>query len=403
MSDFSVRVLDEVEHRAANTVSRLALHDPPATDEQWHEARHAYLPGRTFGAFAGDRLVGTAMSYRSSMTLPGGGSLPAAAVARVGVAPDHRRRGVLTELMRAQLTELAAAGEPLAALHASEPVIYGRFGYGIGTVARTVRVKARDAALRAGVPCAGEVRLVPAREALDVLPEVYQRAVAARPGMLGRDTDLWSMGYRRPGTYRLIAVHTGPDGGDGFVTYETQEEGEDDPRGGATLRVLDFHAANQVAANALWRYLIGVDLVSEVVVYSRPLDDPLEAMLVNQHAVRSELDDELWVRLVDVPAALAGREYRGTESLVVEVRDRFLPANSGRYRIGSAAAGGVARTDEPAGLAVDVDVLAMLYLGSWRASALAGVGRLDVLDPAAPALADRLFATDVAACCGTLF
>jgi predicted acetyltransferase len=300
--------------------------------------------------------------------------------------------------MRAQLAEVT---ETVAILHASEPVIYGRFGYGLGTIARNVTMTPRRAALRPEVPGAGgDVRFLTNDEQLTLLPAAYDR-LATRAGMMGRDAVWWTFRYERMQLhgYQRVAAHFDDTGAiDGFVAYESKHT--DDPRGGARLEVVDFQAASQPVENDLWRFLMGIDLVNEIVLWGRPLDDPLEAMLVNAHAVRSEYDDELWLRLVDVPAALAARTYGAGETVVVEVRDRLLPDNAGRYRIGPQ---GTERTDAEPGLSLDVDTLGMLYLGAWRLSRLAGTGRVDVHDRDALAAADRLFATADVPWSGTLF
>jgi predicted acetyltransferase len=402
MSDFSVRVLDDSELRTSSDVFRAALHTEPAGDEQWKYIVREYEPGRTFAAFADAGLIGTTMSFGSSLVLPGGMTPPLAAVTGVGVRADHTRRGVLSELMRAQLIAAAEAGDVFAGLHASEAGIYGRFGYGIGTTARTITVQSRRAELRPEVPRAGEVRLLDADEALEVLPRIYERLLGERPGMMGRPPGWWSAAYERrlrTEQHFLVAVHSGPDGPDGFVGYLPQKDDSNWMASEVTIRAVDLQGP-PAAINDLWRYLLSIDLVSKVTVLVRPLDEPIEAMLVDQHAATTELYDDLWVRVIDVPAALAARTYQEAEPIVLEVRDRLLPANSGRYRISPQ---GTERTTEPAGLAMDVDALATIYLGGTRTSTLAGIGRVEVTDAAAVRRADRLFAGEVSAWCGTLF
>jgi predicted acetyltransferase len=401
-TSFEVRRITEPELRQSTSLFLGAVHVPPVPEDKWEVISRSYHVARTFGAFDQTGMIGTASSFPSTLTVPGGAVLSAAAVTDVGVRADRRRRGVLTTVMRTQLAEVAAAGEVFAILHASEPVIYGRFGYGIGTRARTITVTPRRAQIRPDVPgAAGEVRFLTNDETLALLPAAYDR-LATRPGMMRRDLVWWTFGYERQHLhgYLRTAAHFDESGAiDGFLAYETGQT--DDPHGGARLKVTDFHAASQPVANDLWRFLIGVDLVKEVVVYVRPMDDPFDAMLVNTQAARSELDDgELWLRLVDVPAALAARTYGAGEPVVVEVRDRHLPGNAGRYLIGPQ---GTERTTAEPGLSLDVDVLGMLYLGAWRASALAGIGRIDVHDASALAAADRLFATADVPWCGTLF
>lgn len=397
------RAVTDDELRGANDIFRAALHVRPATDEFWAVLKDAYLADRTFGAFDGDRQVGTATSFPSSLTVPGGAMLPAAGVTYVGVRSDYRRRGALTGMMRAQLEDCAARGEVLAVLHASEPVIYGRFGYGIGTLARIVKVRSPQAVVRPEVAVTGTVRLLDKDEIVPRLQAAYAAIQPTRAGLMGRPAQYWVLAYDRrlSDGYLLVAAHFTPAGEvDGWVSYEPAQNTSDDPRAGDTLRVLDFQAAHQGVANDLWRYLTGVDLVDEVIAYHRPADEPVEEMLVNNYAVRSERDDELWVRLVDVPTALAGRTYGVADPVVIEVVDSLLPNNSGRYRIGPQ---GIERTTEPAALTVRAEVLAMLYLGTYRASVLASIGRVTVADPAALAAADQLFAVDRPAWTGTMF
>jgi predicted acetyltransferase len=148
-----------------------------------------------------------------------------------------------------------------------------------------------------------------------------------------------------------------------------------------------------------------VDLVDDVIAELRPVDEPLELLFNDPRTVAtSTVDDETWLRLVDVPAALAARSFGelapGAGSVVLEVRDDLLPANSGRYRIGG---GPARRVDETAELALGVDALAALYLGDVAASALATVGRLTVVKADALGVADRLFAVPAAPWCGTYF
>jgi predicted acetyltransferase len=402
-TEFEVRAVEDAELRTANSVFREALHEEPADDAKWAVLRKAYEPGRTFGAFAGTTIVGTTTSWGSDLTVPGGAVLPMAAVTAVGVRTDHRRRGALTGLMRRQLAESAAAGEVFAGLHASEPTIYGRFGYGVATRASTVRVHAPRARMRPEVPTAGTVRLVTVDEAMALLPEAYSRLRPARAGVIGRPPVWWVIGYenRAAHCYFRAAAHYDQDGViDGFVGYRTAPFPSDDPRVGAAIAVIDFAAATQQVENDLWRFLVGIDLIEEVTVYLRPMDDPLDAMLVDPYAIRGEDDDDLWVRIVDVPAALAARTYGPADPIVVEVVDTLLPDNSGRYLI---SPHGTERTEAPATVTMNAETLAMVYFGTWRPSALAAVGRLTAHDPAALPAADRLFGTDRPAWCGSMF
>jgi len=236
--------------------------------------------------------------------------------------------------------------------------------------------------------------------AIASLPALYERVGRDRVGTIARPDGWNKVFYDRAlvsPEYTLVAVHSGADGDDGFVVYEART---DPVTYRATLDIGLFSAVDATVAAALWRFLLGVDLVTKLKVWNRPVDEAVTQMLLDQRALTLETDTDLWLRIVDVPAALAARTYGDAEPVVVEVEDRFLPANRGRYRIGSA---GAERVEDEPDLVVDVAVLAMLYLGAWRATALAEVGRVRVVDPATPARADRLFATDRPAWCGTYF
>ncbi|SHF05806.1 GNAT family N-acetyltransferase [Streptoalloteichus hindustanus] len=399
MTDHAVRVLDTSEHRAAIDIMREALHFPPQSDDEWTHAIPTYTDGRVFGVHVADELVGTAASWPTRLAVPGGAELPTAAVIRVAVRADHTRRGLLGALMRRQLADVRERGEVLAALNASEPLIYGRFGYGPATTSRVVRVRARRGAVRAEAP-AGRVSIVPASDVEARLRAVYERIGLFRSGMLTRPDAWWTVvRTRRALVWKgaRAAVHHGPDGEDGFVLWRpvpSENLGQ-----GAVLQIEDMQAATPAAVAGLWSFLLGIDLVAEVRA-DRPVDEPLEWLLTDPRLATTEnVEDGLWVRLVDVPAALAARSWGEAEPVVVEVADRTLPDNAGRYRIGP---DGVRRTDAPADLELDVAELAATYLGEVAPSVLAGVGRIRVRDAAALARADRLFAAG-RPYCGTFF
>jgi len=403
VTDLGIRLVEQDEYRAASNLFRQALHHGPMPDDQWEYSARSYEAGRLFGAVRGDTLVGVATSYGSRLTVPGGRALPMAAVTRVGVRADHTRRGVLTALMRHQLHDCRDRGEPFATLRASEAVIYGRFGYGVATRGRTLAVSPERAVPHPDAPTGGTVRLLDRDEIGKVLPPLYERIGAPRPGMMTRPAGWWEAVLHRPlgtGENLVAAVHSGADGDDGFVLYQPKrKDGAEDFR--AVLEVLDLHAATVEASAALWRFLTRVDLVCRIEAWLRPLDEPVEWLFTDLRAVRTrKVEDETWLRLVDVPVALTAREYGDADPVVIEVHDTVLPDNAGRYRI---CADGVERTDAPADLELDVATLASVYLGDVPPSLLAAVGRVVVHDAAAPARADRLFGSTVVPWCGTFF
>jgi predicted acetyltransferase len=410
-----VRVLEPDELRAAHALFGAALHAAgPVDDERWAVTRTSYAPGRTLGVnLPPDTLAGTATSFGSELVVPGGRRVPMAAVTRVGVRADRTRRGLLTALMRAQLREAADRGEVAATLRASEARIYGRFGYGVASRGRTLRVDA-GARFRTGTPAGGAVRLIDPDEAATVLPPLYTRILGdtTRPGPIVRDAGWWALSLRRPRTdaARGIAVHTGPDGDDGFVTWTVRQEGTE--FGENVLEIADLHAATPQATSGLWRFLLGIDLLRHVSAPLRPLDEPVDLLLEDPRACRTTgIGDETWLRLLDVPAALAARTWGGTagEPLRLRVHDAVFPANDGVHVIGAGDRDGTngpapgAPGDGPADLECDVAGLAMAYLGDRRPSELVASGWWTASDRAAVARADNLFATAEVPWCGTFF
>ncbi|SFW82221.1 GNAT family N-acetyltransferase [Amycolatopsis australiensis] len=405
MTDFDVRPVTDDERRSTFDLLGRSLHAQPVSDQAWSRFGSSWPAAHKFGAFDGGTPIGIASSFDTRIAVPGGGTVTLGAVDGVGVRADRTRRGVLTAMMAAQLEDFAARGIPLAALHASEPTIYGRFGYGSAALGKTLRVARPAARLDERVAAGGDVRMLTPEEAVEAVPALYERIGLHRAGMIGRPAAWWpNMHDRHAGPHgrHITAVHSGPDGDDGFVVYDTVERRSfDAPDEGAVLDVRDLHAADPVARAALWRFLLSVDLVSGVRARHRPVDEPLALLLTDhRHARTCEVEDDLWLRPVDVAAALRARTYRAADPVVLAVRDRMLPANTGHYEVGP---GGARRTDAAAHLALDVDTLGMLYLGQWSATALAQAGRIEVHDPAAPDRADELFTTVTAPWCGTHF
>jgi predicted acetyltransferase len=404
VTDFAVRVLTEdAEIRAAHSVLAVALHRPPLSDSQWESSKPTYAPERYFGAVSDAGVIGSTYIFDSSVIVPGGNVVPMAAVSRVGVRADQTRRGVLTELMRFHLADCKAKGQILGGLHASETTIYGRFGYGISANARQLRL--RGARVRPQVKPYGQIRQLGRHEVMAQIPSLYARLGLERPGSMSRGRDWWATQVERDmkgdEPYHVY-VHSGPDGDDGYVLYEvsTNEQTSLNDHG-AHIRLWDLYGTTQEVRNDLWRFVLGIDLVSEIYCPSRPVDENVQLLLADPRKCETpNIDDDLWLRLVDVPAALAARTYGDTEPVAISVNDKALPENSGTYLV---SRDGVSRTSEPAAFTVDVDVLAMMYLGTWKASDLAAAGRLEVADADALARADKLFASDTMAWCGTGF
>ncbi|ADG74274.1 GCN5-related protein N-acetyltransferase [Cellulomonas flavigena DSM 20109] len=338
-------------------------------------------------------------SYEFRMPVPGG-AVPCAGLTWVGVRPDHRRRGLLTSMIGTHVERSLGRGEPVSALFAAEAGIYGRFGYGSASdeVRLTLR---RRAALR---PVAGSDALtVRVRRAtpedVALAAELDARAAAGRPGWMPRATPpLQARMVADPPAWRnggeplvIVTVHDGDDVR-GLALFRRKEAWGD---GGAeyTAAVRQASAVDAAATHRLWSFLLDLDLTTSVETPALPVDDALLQLLVDLRPTRRRVGDNLWVRVLDLPAALTARRYARPADLVLDVTDALLPANAGRWRLTVDATGTaeVSRTDAAADVALDVRELGALYLGGRSARALATAG----LAAGAPAELDRLTATFV--------
>ncbi|GAA2898501.1 GNAT family N-acetyltransferase [Streptosporangium fragile] len=402
MTDVRVLVRED-ELLTAAAVFRTAMVGlpplPPGTD-----LLQLFEPGRALGAFADGELAGTTDSYSGWLVVPGGARVPHAAVTHVGVLPTHTRRGIVTALLRHQLIDLARRGEVVATLRASEAVIYERFGYGVASSFARRELSRRDARLRDTVPGGGQVRLVDGATSWKLLTRIYEAGDVSWTGAIHRPGHWWRLQELRYGGEAgpaYVAVHGPADAEDGFVRYHPIGTAEWFTSRERTIVVDDFVATTPEAYTGLIRHLLAVDLVDRIVFPFTALDDPLAVLLTDERAVRTvSVSDETWLRLLDVPAALDSRAYRGPGSVVLAVTDDLLPENTGSYSI---TAGGAVRTDAPADLSVDVATLGALYLGGSRWWQHVRAGRVTVHRDGAVEAADELFRTDALPFAGTIF
>ena len=324
-----------------------------------------------------DRIVATFGSFPFEMQVPGG-SLPTGGTTVVTVMPTHRRQGLLTKLMRDHLDTARERGQAMTALWASETVIYGRFGYGIASEDRKLELPAQHAKLLDEPAITGTMRFVDPVEALGILPSIFERAHADRPGVFARNAKWWEKRtlsdherHRGGFTSMRITVHTRSGEDVGYALWRTKED-----KDGLVLQTREVVGVDAEAERAVWQFLFGVDLVGKIEARHRPLDDPLHWWLENPRALEQTISDALWVRPLDVKACLEGRRYRTDGTLVLEVSDPIYEDVAGTYRLTVVdGVGTVERTSEPADLELSVGVLGSLLMGGHGAD-LGRAGRL---------------------------
>lgn len=369
----------------------------------------ALEPGRSVGVWdergAEPRLAAFHSSYAFALPVPGGAALPAAGLTWVAVHPGHRRRGLARAMLTAHLARTATRGEAVSVLNAAEVGIYGRYGYGIATQALRMTLP-RGAGLRE-VP--GADRLVveletadPARHA-DVVDQVHGAVV--RPGWLRRRTPalrarrLVDHPSERRGAepLRIALVRTTDGEPRAYAVFRRRSVWPDSRAPEGVVRVREAVATDAASARALWATLTDLDLMSSVETGALATDDALHGLLLDHRQAQARVSDDVWLRVLDVPGALAARAYQAPVDVVLELTDDLVAANAGRWHLRGGPAGATAeRTDAAADLALDVADLATAYLGGSSLGALALAGRVTELTPGALAPASAAFGWPVA-------
>jgi predicted acetyltransferase len=388
-TSYPIRPITEDELAAFLTVDQHAFHEGPRSERSRANFLARVEFDRTLAAFDGKTIVGGAGAYSFQMRVPGA-MASVAGVSLVSVLPSHRRRGILSAMMRRQLADVSERGEAVAALFGSESGIYGRYGYGRASWHAAYRLHRGEGALAPGIPGdpALQLRISEPLSARTELAKVYDLALASRPGLYARTEPWWDRllldlrsdgGTPQPIRCVLTEDDSGPRGYAVFTSTGRWDEDAFLPEG--VLEVSELIATDPAATAALWEDLLSRDLIDEFHARLRPVDDPLLHLLADPRRVRPLVTDGLWIRLVDVGAALARRHYACPVDVVIEVTDELCPQNAGRWRLTAADAASPAgfraiceRTTAPSDVVLPVRALGAAYLGGTRLGAMAEAG-----------------------------
>jgi len=313
-------------------------------------------------------------------------------------------------MMRLQLDAIHQRGEPLAILWASEGSIYQRFGYGLGSLRMGVNVPRERSSFRLPHVPAGNVRFAELDEAKRRFPAIHDAIRLHRPGFFARSPLYWGTEFfadpehwRHGASAAFHVVHEVGGEPDGYARYRIREEWESTgPKSSVVL--VEMMATNPAATLDLWRYLLDIDLMAKLDAWNLAVDDPILLAVAEPRRLGATIGDALWLRVVDVAIALAGRRYRTDGTLVLEVEDEFCEWNDGRWSLSvEDGVPFVGPATEPPDLTCDVTDLGAAYLGAFTFAQLAAAGRVRELQPGALDRADALFRADVAPWCPKVF
>jgi predicted acetyltransferase len=413
---YPIRAIDRTEFPAFFAVGSQAFNSHWPPEAMLEHELVTFEFDRSAAAFDGDEIVGTSCAYTFRLSVPGGVT-DAGGISAVSVLPTYRRRGIMSAMIRHLLADIAGRGEPIAALFASEPEIYGRFGFGCASEHLRMTIPRGDGRLippsvaPGGRAAAPRLRVVDPEKARGDLAAVYAAVAASRPGMPARDDRWWQATLADPEFARegmsltrwLVAEDdAGPRG---YASYAVRPDWSEGGIPAGRLRVHELMATDPAATAALWADLLTRDLIGEVRAESCPADDALLQLLAGRRRARVTLIDGLWIRLTDLPRALSQRRYARGLDVVIEVTDPLLPGNAGRWRLQADAAGQATceRTARTADLLAPVQALGAAYLGGARLGALAAAGQLAEERPGAVAELSAAMSWDPAPWCPTTF
>jgi predicted acetyltransferase len=411
----SVRAIAPDELATWLTVNSVVFHVSRSIDTAtaYHRDRLEGDVSRCLAAFDGPRLVATYESFAAELTLPGSTCLTANAVTAVAVLPTHHRRGALTSMLAEDLRGARERGEAISILIAAEYPIYGRFGFGPATHQAAYRVETAHADFGTSAPASGRVELVEPRDLRETAPHIFEVFRHAVPGQIDRRPFNWEarLGLRAAPWQSAhdqpprCALYTSPSGEpEGYAVYRVEGDWVQQVPC-ARLHVEELTTITPAAYLGLWRYLVEVDLVSEININMRPLDEPLAWMLANaRKSLRQTMRaDLLWARPLDTARVLEARRYAVEERLVLDVEDP-LGIAGGRFALEAGPLGARCHpTSATPDLSLSMSSLGAITLGGVSLLVLHAAGRIQEERPGALDRAERAFHWPVAPWCSTFF
>jgi predicted acetyltransferase len=343
------------------------FHGPALTDEQLGWWREGLGYRRTTGVWHDDLLVGTTNSWPSPQTVPGGRTVESWGISSVTVAPTHRRRGIARGLLEGELRTAAALGIPVAMLTVSEATLYERYGFAPAAYRSDFTIDTRRSAWAGGDPD-GTISLITLTEWEERINALHERVRLASPGSI----PVWPLRWRQiSGTRdtdssraaKMRALQYTDESGEirGLALYSVGGGDDDFTQHHLDLQYLSAETDDAYAA--LWRFVLEVDLVTEVRAWLRPVDEPLRWMVRDQRGIRQTVTDHQWVRILDVVAALEARGYEQDGRLELDITDD-LGFASGRFTLDVVDGTAIVTPGGGGTAPVTVQQLSAAYLGA---------------------------------------
>lgn len=330
-------------------------------------------------------------SYGYTLRVPGG-TVPASGLTWVAVHPSHRRRGLLTSMIADHFARSRGRGEAVSTLEAAETAIYQRFGYGMAAPTYSAQlprgVALRDvegaADLRVTIEDADFARHMPIIEqvtARDNRPGAVVRFPAPMLAAHFHDPEQWREGRERK---RFIIVHN-DQGPAAFALFQRKLTFEDSQANGQG-ETDTWAATTAASAHRLWSVLGDLDLMKSFRVAGIALDDPLVTLASDVRGLGLRFRDQLWLRILDVPAALEARTYSADVDVTIDVDDSLIAENSHLWNL--RVEGGKARVtraerDATADVRIGIQELSAAYLGGISLDSLAAAGLVSEVHPGA--------------------
>lgn len=379
-------------------------HDHKPEDEVRWRRYGSYL--RNLAVFDGDQIVGTLGDFALRLTVPGGAQVPMAGTTMVTVRPTHRRQGLLRAMMHEHLQNAVDRGEPVAGLWASEAAIYGRFGYGLATELHEIRLNTKEVSIAPGSATVAE--FITSDQLERLVAPFWSHMATMQAGFVDRESERWQSiaedaEHRRHGASasRYVIAKRGGDVA-GFLAFRQRPKWEDGGMANGTVQITELIAADIDAHRCLWNFATNIDLFPSVVYGNAPIDDTFALESSDPRAVRRVLGDALYLRILDLPVALAARTYERDGHLVIGVTDPLGYAD-GAFDLTVANGRAVIEpTAAEATVSMDIRELGALYLGRACAAQLARAEKI-VGDAADVLLLGQIFQTAAAPWCSEDF